>query len=106
MLLRAVSNAAVSATVLVIGPAVSWLMAIGTIPVRLIRPIVGFRPTSEVGAEGLRIEPDVSVPTVSVARPAAAAEPEPELDPLGVWDTSYGLRPWPPNELYPPGMPS
>ena len=29
-------------------------------------------------ADGLMIEPDVSVPTVSAARPAAAAAPEPD----------------------------
>ncbi len=33
--------------------------------------------------DGLMIEPDVSVPIVSVASPLAAAAPEPEDEPLG-----------------------
>ena len=76
-----------------------WLAAIGTIPVRLIRPTVGLMPTQELAADGLRIEPDVSVPTVSGASPAAAATPGPALEPLGVTDASYGFSTWPPSEL-------
>lgn len=83
-----VSNAAASATDFTIGPAVSWLAAIGTIPVRGIRPVVGLMPTSELAADGLRIEPEVSVPIVRVARPTDAPTPGPELDPLGVCETS------------------
>ena len=49
----AVSSAAASATVRVIGPAVSWLEAIGTIPVRLTRPTVGLTPTAELAVAGL-----------------------------------------------------
>jgi hypothetical protein len=37
-----------------------------------------------VGVPGLRIEPDVSVPTATATRFAATAMPEPELDPPGV----------------------
>ena len=37
---------------------------------------------------GTRIEPSVSVPTVTVASPSAAAAPDPELEPLGVRLTS------------------
>ena len=87
----AVSSAAASATVLVIGPAVSWLAAMGTIPVRGMRPTVGLMPTSELAADGLRIDPDVSVPTVSGANPTAADTADPELEPLGVCEASYGL---------------
>ena len=36
-----------------------------------------------LAADGRRIEPEVSVPIVSAAGPAAAALPEPEEDPLG-----------------------
>jgi len=39
-------------------------------------------PTSELAADGLRMEPDVSVPTVSGAKPAAAPAAGPELEPL------------------------
>jgi hypothetical protein len=56
--------------------------------VRLISPTVGLTPTTEFAAAGDRIEPDVSVPTVSGAYPAAAATAEPALDPLGDSDTS------------------
>jgi len=52
----------------------------GTIPVRGMRPTVGLMPTSELAAAGLRINPDVSVPTVSGANPTAADTAEPELD--------------------------
>ena len=50
-------------------------------------------------ADGLTIEPEVSVPIVTAARPAAAAAPEPELDPLVPASRSYGFRTWPPSEL-------
>lgn len=75
---------ALSATVRVMGPAVSWLKAIGMMPVRLIRPTVGLMPTIELLLAGLRIEPDVSVPTATAVRLAAGATPEPALEPLGV----------------------
>ncbi len=44
-----------------------------------MRPTVGFTPTSMFWFEGLRIDPDVSVPTFAVQR--FAAVPMPELDP-------------------------
>src|SRR3954467_15096073 len=68
----ACSSAAASATVRVIGPAVSWVAEIGTMPARLTRPTVGRRPTSPWAADGLTMLPDVSVPMVTIARPAAA----------------------------------
>ena len=37
-----------------------------------------------VMADGLTIEPSVSVPTASVQKPAATAAAEPELEPPGV----------------------
>src|SRR5713226_3401731 len=74
---------AASVTVRVIGPAVSWLAAIGTTPCRLISPTVGLMPTTELALAGLRIDPEVSVPTVAAARFAAAITPGPELDPPG-----------------------
>src|SRR5437764_61323 len=80
-----------SATEVAIGPAVSCVDEIGSTPLRLTNPTVGFTPTTELATDGLRIEPDVSVPTVIVARAAAAATAGPELDPLGVWLASNGL---------------
>ena len=53
-------------------------------PVRLISPTVGLTPTREFAADGLRIDPEVSVPTVAAPRAAAIAAPLPELEPLGV----------------------
>ena len=76
------NSSAASATVRVIGPAVSWLWAIGMTPSRLTRPIVGFSPTSPFCDAGDTIEPSVSVPTPSGARLAAIAAAVPELDPL------------------------
>ena len=56
---------------------------IGTIPVRLISPSVGLMPTIPQAWAGLTIEPSVSVPTASGARPAATATADPELEPDG-----------------------
>src|SRR5438105_583567 len=104
---------AASVTVRVIGPAVSWLAAIGTTPCRLINPTVGLIPTTEFAFAGLNMEPDVSVPTVAAARFAAATTPGPELDPpgpsaclpsllfsgFGIGRGSYGSSTYPPSEL-------
>src|SRR5256886_3566058 len=54
---------AASETVRAIGPAVSWLWAMGTMPLRDTRPSVGLIPTSEQADDGQTIEPSVSVPT-------------------------------------------
>src|SRR2546426_7667469 len=70
---------AASATVLAIGPGVSWSAVIGMTPYRLMRPTVGLMPTSMFWFDGLRIDPDVSVPTLAAARFAVVAIPE--LDP-------------------------
>jgi hypothetical protein len=75
---------------------VSCVALIGTMPVRLTSPIVGRSPTMPCAAEGETIEPEVSVPIVMAARPAAAAAPEPELEPDGVMSASYGFSTWPP----------
>src|SRR4051794_35309343 len=78
------SNAAASATVRVIGPAVSWLCAIGMIPEPEISPRVGLIPTMPHVADGQMIDPSVSVPTAIAARLAAIAAPEPEEEPHGL----------------------
>ena len=75
--------AAQSSTVRVMGPAVSWLCAIGTMPAPLTSPSVGFRPTRLLQAAGEVIEPSVSVPIAAAQRFAAVATAEPELEPLG-----------------------
>ena len=74
---------AASRTVRVIGPAVSWLCEIGRIPARLISPTVGFTVTTPLWLAGDSSEPEVSVPMVATASPAATATPDPALDPPG-----------------------
>src|SRR3954468_17035204 len=95
------SSAAASVTVRAIGPAVSWLCAIGTTPVRLMSPSVGLMPTSPLAADGHTIDPSVSVPTPMVARFAAIAAAVPELDPHGLRSRAYGFFTCPPRPLHP-----
>src|SRR3954454_2039040 len=97
----AASSAAASATVRVIGPAVSWLCAIGTMPMRLRSPTVGLMPTRPLLVDGETIEPSVSVPTAAAARFAAIAAPDPELEPDGLRSGAYGFFVWPPRPLQP-----
>src|SRR5439155_7080344 len=75
----AASMIAASVTVRAIGPGVSWSAVIGMTPYRLMRPTVGLMPTSMFAFAGLRIEPDVSVPTFPPHK--LAAVPIPELEP-------------------------
>src|SRR5947207_8698434 len=83
------------------GPAVSWLCAMGIMPARLITPRVGLIPTSEFAPEGQTTEPSVSVPTPTAARFAAIATPVPELEPQGLRSSAYALRHNPPRPLQP-----
>ena len=73
------SRMAASVTVRAIGPGVSWSAVIGMTPYRLTRPTVGLMPTSMFWLDGLRIDPDVSVPTFAAQK--LAAVPMPELEP-------------------------
>src|SRR5438270_2389563 len=95
------SSAAASATVRAIGPAVSWLCAIGMMPARLTSPSVGLMPTRPLLLDGETIEPSVSVPTAAAARLAAIDAPEPELDPDGLRSSAYGFLVEPPRPLQP-----
>src|SRR5690606_7747433 len=92
----AVRSSAASRTVRVIGPAVSWLCAIGMMPLRLTSPSVGFTPTRQAWFDGETIDPSVSVPTPAAARLAATATAVPELDPDVLRSSAYGLRHSPP----------
>src|SRR5215475_691295 len=98
---RTVRRAAASATLRAIGPAVSWLCAIGMIPLRETSPSVGLTPTRPQLFEGDTIDPSVSLPTATAHRFAAIAAPEPELDPEGLRSRAYGLRHCPPRPLHP-----
>ena len=74
------STRAASSTLRANGPAVSWLKAIGTMPVRDTSPTVGLMPTMPFAKAGTRIEPAVSVPIATGHRPAATAAADPELE--------------------------
>ena len=63
------------------GPVVSSVAEMGTTPVRLRLPVVGFNPTRELALAGESIEPEVSEPTAATAYSAAIAAPLPELEP-------------------------
>ncbi len=65
-------------------------------PVLDTSPTVGRMPTIPWRADGEMIEPDVSVPIVAAARPAEAAAPEPDDEPLGLTSRSIGVSTWPP----------
>jgi hypothetical protein len=65
------------------GPGVSRVEEMGTIPVLLNTPTVGFNPTTEFRLEGDVIDPEVSVPTAATAKFAATDTPLPaELPPV------------------------
>src|ERR1051325_11403272 len=62
------SSSAASRTVRPIGPAVSCVREMGTIPARLTSPTVGLIPTSPQIEEGEVIDPSFSVP-IAAAHP-------------------------------------
>src|SRR2546426_10945239 len=85
------SRMAASETVRAIGPAVSWLWAMGTMPLRDTRPSVGLIPTSEQADDGQTIEPSVSVPTPTAAKFAAMPAAGPEHQPPGSQSSAVGF---------------
>src|SRR5436309_10702902 len=95
------SSAAASASVRAMGPAVSCVCEMGMMPLRLTSPTVGLIPASPLIDEGETIEPSVSVPTATAHKLAAAAAPDPELEPEGLRSSAYGLRVCPPRPLHP-----
>src|SRR6478752_547141 len=70
-------------------------------PARLKRPSVGLMPTSDSLLDGDTIDPSVSLPTATAQRFAAAAAPDPELDPDGLRSSAYGFFACPPRPLQP-----
>src|SRR5947208_14164007 len=96
-----VNSWAVSSTLGLLGPGVSWLWLIGTTNVRLTRPTVGFSPTIPLIDAGQVTEPSVSVPIAIRTRPAATAAPEPLELPQGLRSSAQGLWVWPPTALQP-----
>ena len=82
---------AASSALWAIGPTVSSVRESGVTPKRLVKPKVGFIPVSPHSADGMRIEPPVSVPSARGAKPAATAAPEPALEPPGIRSSFHGL---------------
>ena len=73
----------------------------GMTPARLVSPSVGLMPTSPVVEDGQTIDPSVSLPRAAAARFALMAVPDPELEPHGLWSSTYGLRHCPARPLHP-----
>src|ERR1051326_2549676 len=71
-----------SSTVRHSGPSRSCVHESVITPWRLMRPNVGRRPVTPHRADGLRIDPLVSLPMPNATRPAAVAEAGPADDPL------------------------
>jgi hypothetical protein len=90
------SIVAASATVRVIGPAVSCEAEIGMTPLRDINPTVGFIPTIPQIDDGHTMDPSVSVPTPIAAKFDAIAAPVPDDEPHGFRSRMYGFFVWPP----------
>src|SRR5215510_4561200 len=80
-----------------IGPSRSCVHESAMTPYRLTRPNVGRNPASPQRAEGLRIDPLVSVPIPNATHPAAVADDGPADDPLEPCVGSHGLFVRPPN---------
>src|SRR5262245_45034008 len=93
---------ATSVTVRAIGPTTSRCTSPGITPARLIRPIVGFRPTIDVTAAGKRIDERVSPPIEIMPRLAEIAAAGPLLEPLAKRSRSYGFLTPPPRPLKTP----
>src|SRR5580765_6016316 len=84
------------------GPRRSCVHDSAITPYRLMRPKVGRTPARPHPADGLRIEPLVSVPMPNATHPAAVADDGPADEPLEPIVGSHGLFVWPPNQLSPP----
>ena len=80
---NAPSRMAASVTVRAMGPAVSCVLEMGMMPLRLTSPTVGFTPTMPQQEEGAMMDPSVSVPTATAQRLADTEAPDPELEPEG-----------------------
>src|SRR5438105_6212499 len=74
-----------------IGPAWSYVGASGKHPSSGTRPKLGLKPVIPQQAAGMRIEPPLSVPRATSARPAAIAAAEPPLDPPASRPLASGL---------------
>ena len=73
-----------SVTLRASGPPISCVCDSGMIPSRLDSPSVPRRPNKLLFADGIRIDPQVSLPMPAAAKLAATAAPVPPLDPPGL----------------------
>ncbi len=64
-------------------------------PWRETSPYVGRRPVTPQYAEGVPMDPDVSLPSAYGTRPAATAAADPLDDPPDQRSVFHGLRPGP-----------
>src|SRR5258706_12150568 len=83
------------------GPAVSCVLEIGIIPLRLNNPTVGLMPTIPQKEDGAITDPSVSVPIATAQKLAATAAAEPELEPQGLRSNMHGFFVCPPLLLQP-----
>ena len=83
---------AISSTVRASGPICSMLFANETRPYLLIRPYVGFRPTTEQKLAGLLTEPPVSEPSDAIHSNALTETPLPPDEPPGTQSVFHGFR--------------
>ena len=79
-------------TLLAIGPAESSERESGTVPASDTVAAVGLKPVRPQKADGMRIEPPVSVPSAPAAMSSATVTAPPEVDPPATRVASYGLR--------------
>src|SRR6516164_4734023 len=73
----------------------------GTMPARLVNPIVGLRATTPLALPGQTMLPSVSVPKDTATKLDDAAAADPELEPQGLRAMPYGLFVWPPRPDHP-----
>src|SRR5918996_2375314 len=83
------------------GPSRSCVHDSAMQPWRLMRPNVGRSPARPQRADGLRIEPLVSVPMPNATHPAAVADDGPAEEPLEPCDKFHGFFVCPPNHWSP-----
>src|SRR5262245_27286411 len=83
---------ATSSTERAIGPIVSKVGLTWSAPRLETTPDVGRRPLVPQRADGIRIDPPVSVPSAPTQRSAASAAAEPPLEPPAIRPRSHGFR--------------
>ena len=91
----AASTSAASSAVRAIGPILSSVHESAIAPCRDTRPYVGRTPVMPQYADGVPIEPDVSLPSAYGTRPPATAAADPLDDPPDQRSVFQGFKPGP-----------